>query len=71
MAKSKLSKIKKGTYFKFEKQKKVFVFDGKVRMYTNTGRYKGFGYEYHPFDDALGDFRQIFKDRTIEIDFEF
>ncbi len=68
--KTKLSKLKKEEYFRFPGKKKVYTYDGKVRMYTRWGDYKGWGYSYCA-DDDINDFKEVFKDRTVEIDFDY
>lgn len=58
---SKLSKIKKGEFFKLEGGKTVYVYDGKLT--------RGF-FHYHKFDDANA-IHQTKTDRSIIIDFTF
>ena len=70
--KSKLSKLKKKKCFKFVGNKKVFTYNGKVRMYnSNTGDFKGWGYSYLDNEDYLGGDKQVLKDRAVEIDFTY
>lgn len=61
MKKSKLSKLKKGEYFRFEGKKKVYLFDG-------GGKVKGF--KYHADDDFNTDYSTK-SDRTVEIGFTY
>lgn len=68
---SKLSKLKKGDYFRFSAKKKVFTYVGKNRMYDKWGTYKGFGFEYQPHNDILGSSQSQLKDATVEIDFTY
>lgn len=71
MAISKLSKLKKGDFFKFEGKKKVYKFTGKVRMYSKWGDFKGWGYSYVPTDDVWGGGAESFTDKKVETGFEY
>ncbi len=71
MKKIKLSKLKKGEYFKFDGKKKIYKYDGKVRMYDKYGKFKGWGFAYTPTDNVWGDHKQILKDPTVLIGFEY
>jgi hypothetical protein len=64
-----LSKIKKGEYFRFTGKSKVYIYDGKVRIYDKWGSFKKWGFGYVPFDDCLRDYKQTGTDRKIEINF--
>jgi hypothetical protein len=64
---SKFSKIKKGEIFNFPKKTKEYQYEGKERMYTRWGEFKGWGYSYTPLDDISGN-KQTMTDREIEID---
>lgn len=68
---TKLSKLKKGEYFRMEGKRKIYQYDGKVRMYSRWGGYKGWGYEYTPVDDIWGGGQQSFADRKVEIGFDY
>jgi hypothetical protein len=68
---SKLSKLKKGDYFRFAGKKKVFTYDGKTRIYDKWGKYKGFGYGMIPNDDVWGGWKSQLKDAAVEIDFTY
>ena len=56
-----LSQLKKGTYFKFKGQKRVYIFDG-------GGPKKGF--DYTAADD-ISDYKNMKKDKEIEIGFDY
>ncbi len=71
MKKSKLSKLKKNEYFKFENSNKIYKYNGKVRMYNKWGNYKGFGYNYDDVNDVWSGGIDTFKDRVVLIDFEY
>lgn len=71
MALSKLSKLTKNEFFKFQGKKKVYKYTGKVRMYDKWGKYKGWGYSYVPTDDVWGSGSDTFTDKTVEIGFEY
>lgn len=58
---SKLSKLKKGEYFRFPGKKKVYVYDG--------GGAKT-GFRYHSDNDINSDFKTK-TDRKVEIDFTY
>lgn len=50
--KTKISKLKKGDYFKKnETARKVFMYEGKMRKYDFWGEYKGWGFGYSDVDD--------------------
>jgi len=67
---TKLSKLKKGDIFRMEGGRKVYVYRGKIRMYSRWGEYKGWGYEYSAWDD-ISDYKETFSDKKVEIDFDF
>lgn len=68
---TKLSKLRKGQYFKFTGRPKVYRFNGKVRMYNNsTGAFKGWGYSYEAADDINSE-RQQFKDSIVTTGFNY
>jgi hypothetical protein len=71
MAISRLSKLKKGEYFKFEGKKKVYKYDGKTRIYDRWGTFKGWGYHYIPADDVWGGGQDKLADAKVEIGFEY
>lgn len=66
---TKLSKIKKGEYFRFVEKKTVYIYQGKVRLYDKWGNYKKWGFSYVPFEDCLSSFKETGTDREIEINF--
>lgn len=70
MKKTKISKLKKGDFFRFVGKKKVYIYDGKVRMYSKWGEYRGYGYSYIDADDISG-FKETFTNRDVEIGFDY
>lgn len=71
MALTKLSKLKKKEHFKKPGSKKVYIYEGKTRMYDKWGKFKGWGYAYTPTDDVWGGGSQTLKDIGVEIGFEY
>lgn len=69
--KTKLSKLKKGEYFRFAGKKKVYTYEGKVRVYDKWGTFKGWGFEFTPHDDVWGGTRSQKSDSAVEIDFDY
>lgn len=63
------SRLSKGEYFRM-KGTKVYEYLGKVRCYDRWGTFKGWGYEYRPFDD-MNDYKQTMTDKVVHIGFEF
>jgi hypothetical protein len=59
---SKLSKIKKGEYFRFVGKKMIYTYDGKDRKY---------GFHYIPNNDVWGGGKYTKTDRAIEIGFTY
>jgi hypothetical protein len=68
---TKISKLKKGDFFKLNGKKKVYQYDGKVRMYDRWGKYKGWGYSYIPVDDVWSGGKETFADVIVEIGFDY
>ncbi len=58
----KLSKLKKGEYFRFKGKKKVYTYGGKDRKY---------GYHYTPNNDIWGGGNYTKTDRETEVDFTY
>jgi len=71
MGNTKISKLKKGEYFKFTGKKKVYIYNGKTRMYDKWGKFKGWGYAYTPTDDVWGGAKDTFTDAKVEIGFDY
>jgi hypothetical protein len=71
MALTKLSKLKKKEYFRNPGGKKVYIYEGKTRMYDKWGKFKGWGYAFTPTDDVWGGGSQTFKDKEVEIGFDY
>jgi hypothetical protein len=71
MTKTKLSKLKKKEHFRFEGLKKVYIYDGKARMYDKWGKFRGWGFAYIPTDDIWGGYKETFNDRNVEIGFDY
>lgn len=66
-----LSKLKKGDYFKFIGMKQIYKYEGKTRIYSQLGKYKGWGYSYVSVDDVWGGGKQTLTDRKVEIGFDY
>lgn len=71
MSRTKLSKLKKGQFFRFPKSDTVYRYNGKVRMYNNSsGQFKGWGHSYERADDINSE-RQVFKDKEVNTGFNY
>lgn len=71
-----ISTLKKGDYFKKvttngDLGNKVYTFKGKVRIYSNWGKFKGWGFHYVDNDDVWGTGFDIAKDISVSTDFEY
>lgn len=67
---TKISKLKKGDLFRKLNGKKVLVYDGKVRVYSRWGDYKGWGYSWGEWDD-ISAYGEVSRDIDVVVDFDF
>jgi hypothetical protein len=66
-----ISTLKKGEYFRRVNGKKVYVYEGKCRVYDKWGAYKGWGFEFTPVDDIWGGSMSTKKDIAVEVGFDY
>lgn len=67
---TKISKLKKGEYFRKANQKRVYIYEGKQRIYSRFGEYRGWGFVYSAWDD-ISYYGQTKKDIDVDVDFTF
>ncbi len=66
-----ISTLKKGEYFRRVNGKKVYVYEGKCRMYDKWGSYKGWGFEFTPVDDYGGGSMSTKTNIPVEVGFDY
>ena len=66
-----ISTLKKGDYFKRSTGNKVYIYDGKCRMYDKWGKYIGWGFEFTPVDDIWGGGMSTKTDISVEVGFDY
>jgi hypothetical protein len=67
---TKISKLKKGEFFRKKGGKKVYIYNGKDRAYSRYGDFKGWGFSFTDFEDS-SNFFTIAKDIPVEAGFTF
>lgn len=67
---TKISKLKRGDYFRKVGGKKVFIYKGKDRAYGRYGNYLGWEFYWQYFDD-INQYGRSRKDIDVEVDFTF
>lgn len=66
-----ISTLKKGEYFKRVSGKKIYVYEGKCRVYDKWGKYKGWGFEFTPVDDCCGGTMSTKTNISVEVGFDY
>jgi hypothetical protein len=67
---TKISKLKKGDIFRKENGKRELIYQGKVRVYSRYGDYKGWGFSYSAWDD-ISSYYETKSDINVIVDFTF
>ena len=65
-----ISTLKKGEYFKRVSGKRIYIYEGKCRMYDKWGKYIGWGFEFTPVDDCGGTMSTK-TDISVEVGFDY
>jgi len=66
-----ISTLKKGEYFRRVGGKKVYVYEGKCRVYDKWGAYKGWGFKFTPQDDIWGGGMSTKTNISVEVGFDY
>jgi hypothetical protein len=66
-----ISTLKKGEYFRRVGGKKIYMYEGKCRVYDKWGSYKGWGFEFTPVDDYGGGSMSTKTNIPVEVGFDY
>ena len=66
-----ISTLKKGEYFKRVSGKRIYIYEGKCRMYDKWGKYKGWGFSFTPVDDIWGGGMSTKTNISVEVGFDY
>lgn len=66
-----ISTLKKGEYFRRVSGKRIYVYEGKCRMYDKWGKYKGWGFSFTPVDDIWGGGMSTKTNISVEVGFDY